>query len=160
MKTVMQRFSEKVEIRGGEQCWPWLASKNKYGYGRFRMGSKKTTAHRASYLLFNGPIEGDSYILHSCDNRWCVNPDHLRTGTAADNSSDMSVRGRSCKGKPVVGRRSYKGEDSPVSKISHEDALKILVDPRRHADIAEQYGVTKGAISHLKRGFTWSHLKR
>jgi len=159
MKTTMQRFIEKVDVKGEHDCWEWLASRNKDGYGRFRMGAIKTTAHRVAYELFKGLIPAGLFVLHSCDNPSCVNPGHLRVGTVVDNSADMVDRGRSIKGRTVSNRRSYKGEGSPNAKISKEDAIKILGDSRAHKVIAAEYGVTRAAISHLKRGFTWGHLQ-
>lgn len=89
-----KRFWEKVKkIEGG--CWEWTASqRNQSGYGGFGINKKIYLAHRLTYQIYKGPIEPGQLILHTCDNRKCVNPDHLYSGTPKDNMSDCSKRGR------------------------------------------------------------------
>ena len=61
-------------------------------------GVPRIYAHRLSFLLFNGSLNSDLNVLHSCDNPRCVNPEHLRQGTQADNARDASIRGRTANG--------------------------------------------------------------
>lgn len=79
-------------------CWEWTGSKDKDGYGRLvqtRCGVRSSfRVHRASYTTFNGPVPAEALVLHSCDNPSCINPDHLRVGTPADNMADKMERGR------------------------------------------------------------------
>lgn len=91
-KTTEERFWEKVDKTG--ECWPWTACIERNGYGSFHVGGRRKWAHRVSYELNVGPIPSGEYVLHSCDNRRCVNPAHLRVGTHADNMRDMVDRGR------------------------------------------------------------------
>jgi hypothetical protein len=87
-----ERFWLKVDTSG--ECWEWQAARDSSGYGRFRAPKGAVFAHRFSHELHNGPIVGDGWVLHSCDNPPCVNPAHLREGTVADNVRDMLQRGR------------------------------------------------------------------
>jgi len=85
MKTLRQRFWEKVAVGLPEMCWEWQASGWANGYGAFCVNGKNTTAHRAAWEIHNGPIPDGLHIDHICKNRRCVNPDHLRAVTPRDN---------------------------------------------------------------------------
>lgn len=75
-------------------CWLWLLSLNRDGYGQCAIGTKSINAHRLSWMAFRGPIPPRMMVLHSCDVRSCVNPDHLWLGTNADNMRDCFAKGR------------------------------------------------------------------
>lgn len=87
-----ERFWAKVQV--GPGCWPWTASLHTAGYGQFTVGRKPRRAHRVSYELHNGPIPPGVLVLHSCDNRLCVNPTHLHLGNQALNAQECWGRGR------------------------------------------------------------------
>lgn len=82
-----------------EDCWLWLGGKQRGGYGAFYYRDGETTrqisAHRASYLLFIGPLQDGELVLHKCDTPPCVNPAHLKKGSYKNNSEDMYEKGRS-----------------------------------------------------------------
>ena len=91
-----ERFAKSVVKTDG--CWIWKASKDKNGYGIFRamIGSVKfNKAHRYSYALHTGDLLIGMQALHTCDNPSCVNPNHLFSGTNADNMRDKVQKGRS-----------------------------------------------------------------
>ena len=92
-------FNKKVNKFGDEQnpdCWIWTACKSSSGYGAFTLYSKKSAigAHVASYILHKGEISTGMIVCHSCDNKLCVNPDHLWLGSTKDNSRDMVSKNR------------------------------------------------------------------
>jgi HNH endonuclease len=80
--------------RQGPGCWDWQRAVNSVGYGRIARNGTRVYAHRAAYELAYGPIPKDMCVLHSCDNRRCVRPDHLFLGTKRDNMLDMAAKGR------------------------------------------------------------------
>lgn len=76
-------------------CIEWIGATNTVGYGRIKLpGPIYRQAHRVAYELAKGPIPEGMNILHECDNRRCCNPDHLRTGTQAENVQDAMHKGR------------------------------------------------------------------
>jgi len=82
------------------------------------------------------------FVLHRCDNRLCVNPDHLFLGTKQENSIDMARKGRH-------GRK----------KLSAEDIVAIRKDPRSHSVVAAEYGVTFGMIGMIRQRRCWAHVE-
>lgn len=91
-------FWAKVDIRGDDECWEYQGYVTPEGYGWAYTGTMKGQrthgAHRQSWILTHGPIEGDLQILHHCDNRRCCNPKHLFIGTHQDNMRDMVQKER------------------------------------------------------------------
>lgn len=104
-KAPFLRFQESYEV-APNGCWLWAASCAANGYGQIKVFGEMTAAHRFAYTLFKGDIPESHHILHSCDNKRCVNPDHLRAGTHQENMADAVERGRMPRGRkhPQFGR--------------------------------------------------------
>ena len=145
-------FWEKVDKQpsdpeyAAKRCWKWTASQRNGGYGGFWILGKKQLAHRVAYELANGVISDGACILHSCDNRLCVNPEHLREGTLSDNSIDIISRRR----------RSTSLTLEPWSVLFILWARSEL--PITQSEIGNVFGVARRTVRDIERGHTWSHL--
>jgi len=145
----LERFISKIQF--GPSCWIWKGNTNGVGYGIFLLSKPKQAilAHRIAHALWNGPV-GEKWVLHSCDNRACVNPFHLRTGTQAENLEDAMARGR-MRGPPS-------GEMNHNAKLSWKDVREIrsLKGKLTIRELAKQYGVkSHGTIRIILAGETW-----
>lgn len=91
-----ERFFKKVVLSKETTCWTWVGSIQKpSGYGKIHHRSKSMMlAHRMSWQIHFGAIPENKCVLHSCDNRSCVNPKHLFIGSYGDNANDMVSKGR------------------------------------------------------------------
>lgn len=91
--SLKERFWRRVKKSNG--CWLWIGGKTGInGYGRLRVDGRKESAHRISWLFHRGKIPKGELVLHKCDVRPCVNPDHLFLGSYSDNVIDCVGKGR------------------------------------------------------------------
>jgi HNH endonuclease len=159
------------------ECWEWTGKVGKNGYGtvvKAENGKKMhLLAHRESYKIFKGEIPTSLNVCHTCDNRKCINPDHLWIGTAKDNIQDAILKGRmkkttgykhteENKAKFKLRKRPMtKGELSPLSKLKDQDVIEIrrmIKENITQTDIAKKYGVTQSVISRIKDREVWNHV--
>lgn len=92
---VQERFERNYIPEPMSGCWLWLGKPMKTsGHGRFTYQSKTDYAHRVSYEMYKVPLHSGEVVRHTCDIAYCVNPEHLITGTLSDNIHDMWSRGR------------------------------------------------------------------
>lgn len=154
------RYLAKVDQRGPDECWPWLAATNQHGYGTFRGYDGEQLAHRFGFAMINGPIQAGIKVCHTCDNPPCQNPQHWFAGAHADNMADMDAKGRrrsigSRKGRKLPGSS---GESHHNSKLTVQDVTDLC---RRYTagetqdSLSARYGVRQSAISRILRGKTW-----
>ena len=131
-----ERFFNKVEVDGESGCHVWTGARNVWGYGRVHWGGKMYSAHRVAWKFAHGAIPDGKFVLHRCDNRGCVNPDHLFLGTAKDNARDMVAKGR--------GARPRRRRDG------HRFELQLSGDLRhRLFDLADEIGTGAADLARL-----------
>jgi len=148
-----QRFDIKHEIREGSDCHWWTGALMASGYGSFRINNDRTQfSHRFAYERAFGEIPKGLLICHHCDNKLCVNPDHLFAGTQKDNMDDMYAKGRGHKAR---------GEKNGLAKLSDEKVLeikKMLLAGKSQTAISEIYDVSQRTIYGIKTGAIWTHV--
>lgn len=110
-----KRFLSGFEVNHETGCWNWTGHQYSNGYGVIKAFGRDISAHRFSYELHKGPIPDGMQILHSCDNKRCVNPDHLRAGTHLENIREAWERGL-MRPKPKGTPNPAKGILNPGSK--------------------------------------------
>lgn len=129
-------------------CWIWTGPKGSGGYGAFSVRGVDQRAHRASYVIFKGPIPKGLHVLHRCHNPTCVNPAHLRAGTHKENMAE----------RDSLGRRDVKGEQIGTSKLTSDQVLEIKTSSLSNKDLAEKYGVKPTHIWRIRSGLSWGHV--
>jgi hypothetical protein len=167
------RFRSKVPSLFGSSCVDWPFSKNvQTGYGQFNTYDGKkvitTSTHRMSFTVFKGKIPDGMLVMHTCDNRSCINPNHLSLGTQVENMADMASKGRHA---PYAGHISGdknpqalypfkrpKGTSHGLSKLT-DDAVKFIRgSSESHAELGRRFGVSDITISMARQRKTWRHL--
>lgn len=144
------RFLEHTIPEPNSGCLLWIGGTFADGYGCFvfgKLGFKNWRANRASLWLLKGKFDRTLCVLHRCDNKHCVNPDHLFLGTHTDNSNDK-----------VAKKRHLFGERHHKAKLSNEEIIKIRSDSRTNRKIALQYKMDPTTIGAIKRRKIWGHI--
>jgi hypothetical protein len=160
-KSSLERFHEKY-IKN-KNCWEWIGTKIKSGYGQIAAKGKLILSHLFSYELYYGEFNKKLHVLHKCDNPSCVNPDHLFLGTDRDNSLDCRLKGRdTCfkKGqKSLVDNRGSKSGKAKLNEEKVKDIKYRLQSNETIASIARFYCISSSIISGIKHGYRWSHVQ-
>ena len=130
-------------------CYLWVGSLTSQGYGGIVRKGKLLQAHRVVYEFECGPIPEGAMICHHCDNRICVNPDHLYVGDAQSNNDDMNRRGRN---------KSPKGSEHHNARLTAAQATEIFYATGSLQSIADRYGIHEMSVYRIKHGCRWKCL--
>lgn len=138
-----------------EGCWIWNGCTDKDGYGVMSLTTnhkkRQLRANRVSWMIHHGQDPEDSLVLHTCDNRKCVRPDHLYLGDCKANAQDCTKRGR------FFLQRFP--EKTPWAKLSYEKAQEIrnqyIKGVHGQERLAAEFGVCRRTIQQIVLGKTW-----
>ena len=143
-----ETFWNKVDVKSKQECWNWLGSLDRYGYGKVKIGDRVYISHRVAYSLGNG-VEfpsSDQHVLHKCDNSMCCNPNHFFIGTHADNMKDMSRKGRRGKAKNF----SHKMNQQKADQLREDFASGLS----KHA-LSRKYDICPKHVRDILSGTFW-----
>jgi hypothetical protein len=150
VRTFWARVNKGPHPKG---CWIYRGHKLNDGHCDLMRLRVKILAHRYSWQLHFGPIPAGLCVLHHCDTPDCVRPDHLHTGTHADNARDKVSRNR----------QSY-GERNPTAKLT-EDMVRVARQLYAQGMsvpqiVRERYPhIKRGTLEHAVYGVTWKYIK-
>ena len=149
----IQRFNDKWKENGKTGCWEWVAALSGKGYGQIKIPRtrRQIQSHRLSFLIHRGDIPRGRCVLHRCDNRVCVNPEHLFLGSKLDNARDMVSKNRHCFGE--------KQGASKLTETEVKAALAMIASGVPQIRVAELLNISPMQISRIKRGERWGHIQ-
>lgn len=141
-------FLRSLVGTGEQRCIEWPYNKTPLGYGSATIDGKQRGAHNWMCRLAHGePFSIWRNAAHSCDNPSCVNPNHLKWATHAENMADKERAG-------TVAR----GENNGRTRLTEADVIAIREAPANLAPLMEKYGMSKHAISRIRSGKRWAHV--
>lgn len=152
----MERFWSKVNKT--DYCWEWIAGKNSHGYGVFHYQGRPITASRMAWFITYG-VWPTQWVLHTCDNPACVNPDHLYEGSRLDNARDAIERNRYNPKPTNLGKFGEQSHRSFLTKEIVKQIKERLAEGQSQEKIAATYDISQSHVSRIKLGMVWNDVE-
>ena len=147
-----RRLVGRFTVHPSSGCWNWTASTIGKGYGQCHVRHlRERFAHRVAYMAFRGAIPPDTDVLHTCDNRLCVNPAHLFLGNKKDNAQDMKAKGRHLYGERNAEVILTEAQVLEIHRLYRAGGISQY-------RLADQFGVRQGTIWKILHGHRWAHV--
>lgn len=152
----IQRFWKYVAKSSG--CWTWSGARHGCGYGQLSVRGVPFLAHRISFEIAHGPIPPGLSVLHRCDIKLCVNPEHLFLGDDSVNQVDALSKGKHAS---QTHPECFQGEGNSQARITAEQVREIRTlfsEGVSQRSIAQQFGFSYSAIRGIVKRSRWKHL--
>ena len=147
-------FRQRTRVDPDTGCMLWQLSCWSNGYGQAcGENRRRQSAHRLSWEAHVGPIPDGLCVLHKCDVRSCVNPDHLFLGTQLDNIKDMHRKGRQV-------NPDNHGALNQNATLTEAQVKAVYTGKESTLALVKKLGVGPSAINRIKNGFSWGSLTR
>jgi hypothetical protein len=137
-----------VSNKDENECMLWKGGKSSAGYGYYTVNKKNWRVHRLSYYLAHNQIDDKLVIRHLCNNKLCVNPEHLAEGTQKENIQDQITAGT-----------FVYGEKNGRAKLCSQNVIDIRESKDLLSVLSQRYDVSVALISRIKLGKSWKHVK-
>lgn len=145
------RFWDRV-IPDESGCWNWSGYRNEKGYGRLKIDRRRILAHRYVDELLRGPMPAGLEIMHSCDNRACVRPEHLVRATHKQNMEDMAQKFRGSRGATHCRAKLTPGEVRMIREFRAEGM--------KASDLGMKFGISVRHVYEICLGRSWREKPR
>lgn len=122
-------------------CWEYSLKIRPNGYARITFMGESWYAHRLAFFAFNGELIDGLDVCHSCDNRKCVNPNHLSQGTRKENMQDCVSKGRHATG--------FRLPQTKLSEVNKKEIMQLVMSGEKYPDIARNFNVSRQLVGKI-----------
>lgn len=157
----IQRFWDKVDRKGENECWEWQGCTNNLGYGFIKINRRVRRTHRISWELIYGEIPDGLHVCHHCDNRKCCNPKHLFLGTHQENMQDRDRKGRQALKRPRSPQKT--GSGAYFAKLTDEQVRELRLRCKNekglsYKQLANDYGIHRQTLYRIIKRITYKFV--
>lgn len=163
-KKDVARFWSRVNVGDDNSCWYWNNATHSFGYGYININGKNYLSHRIALIIWNdGKVEKDKFVLHSCNNPACCNPNHLRWGTQKENINDCIKAGR--KTNPPrngINPPIHYGTDNNNAIMDEKKVLNLREDWSNKMEakqLSKKYGIAISTVYQIINFKSWRQVK-